>query len=110
VNETNEFENSPEEDPSRFLIGSYKEAIRDLRTVCQDKPPTRYQARLRRAEQIVSAQTAGRRLEVETEFAVAAFGPLWARERTQWSVISDLLAWAESGRCASAEYRFAGCR
>jgi very-short-patch-repair endonuclease len=58
-------------------------------------PPRRYPERLKLAEQIVAAQSAGRRLEGETEFAAAAFGPLWAAERTQWGLIGGLLTWAD---------------
>jgi very-short-patch-repair endonuclease len=81
--------------PFRSLIGSYRRAIRDLRAVCRGEPPRRYGARLQLAEHIVAAQTAGRRLESETEFAAATFGPLWARECTQWGLIGSLLNWVE---------------
>jgi hypothetical protein len=81
--------------PFRFFFGSYRQAIQDLRAVCRDDPPRRYPERLKLAEQIVAAQSAGRRLEGETEFAAAAFGPLWRAERTQWELIGGLLTWAD---------------
>lgn len=79
--------------PFRLFIRSYRHAIGNLRAVCRDKPPRRYQERLKLAEQIVAAQTAGRQLERETEFGATIFGPLWAREDTRWEAIGRLLDW-----------------
>lgn len=79
--------------PFRLFIQPYKQAIRDFRAVCRDKPPRRYKERLKLAEEIVAAQTAGRQLEREAEFAAMTFGPLWAREETRWEAIGRLLDW-----------------
>jgi very-short-patch-repair endonuclease len=79
----------------RSFAGRYQRALADLRSLCREKPPRRLQDRLVLLDKLIAAQSARRKLEDEEEFGQAALGPVWASERTQWTIAEGLLAWAD---------------
>jgi hypothetical protein len=74
----------------RSLIGRYRRAIADLRSLCRESPPKRLQDRLALLDKLIAAQLARRKLGDEREFGCAVLGSIWAFETTQWTAVEAL--------------------
>jgi hypothetical protein len=86
----------------RSLIGRYRRAIADLRSLCRESPPKRLQDRLALLDKLIAAQLARRKLGDEREFGCAVLGSIWAFETTQWTAVEALLTWANEAEHESS--------
>ncbi|MBL9127281.1 MAG: DUF3320 domain-containing protein, partial [Verrucomicrobiales bacterium] len=80
----------------RFLDGSYRRALADLRSVAKSDIPSNFEARLAFADHLVAGQTALRALRKAHDLAASAFGGAWRAERSDWTLLRDIVAWVDA--------------
>jgi len=90
----------------RIFSPRYRQAVTDLRSLCRGKPPRKTKERLALLAKLIMAQSARRKLEMERDFGSAVLGSIWASEKTRWTAVEALLAWAEEADKCDAPFDF----
>jgi hypothetical protein len=74
----------------------YRTAQTDLRAICRQQPPKRYEACIELVEKIKRAQTARRLFVEQGAFLAAVLGPVWNEFETDWAEATALSKWTHA--------------
>jgi very-short-patch-repair endonuclease/DNA polymerase III delta prime subunit len=80
----------------RFLIGSYKRAVKQLRAVCKANLPKDNSTRLQYAEAILDAKRLTAMLKEHEALAGELFGSRWQNRRSDWPALNEATAYLQT--------------
>ncbi len=81
----------------RILNGSYRRAVATLRGILAGPVPKSLGERLPIVDSLIAGQEAARAIATDDSLGVAAFGKLWRREKSDWSLLETIERW--DGKC-----------
>ncbi len=79
----------------RFLNGDFKRAKMLISSILATAAPTPVGEQLKQLDKLIANQKALVRLSSDDDLGRAAFGSLWRRERSDWSALEKIVAWAQ---------------
>lgn len=79
----------------RFLNGDFKRAKTLVSSILTTAGTMPVGEQLQQLDKLIANQKALSRLSSDDALGRAAFGPLWRRERSDWSALAKIVAWAE---------------
>jgi len=84
----------------RWLNGSYRQALAQLRSVVKTGLPKNYDERLALLDDLIAAYKAQRVMAGASAAAKSAFGQVWQDRKTDWDLAESILGWVEQQSCA----------
>lgn len=79
----------------RWLNGSYRQALNQLRSVSKGAFPKAYADRLALVDDLIAGHKAQQVLAAAATAAKSAFGSVWRDRNTDWDLADSILAWVE---------------
>lgn len=80
----------------RFLIGDYKKAVKQLRSVCKNELPKDNGARLKYAEDLLEEKRLRAQINEYGDQAATLFGSRWQKERSAWKELQAAAAYLQT--------------
>ncbi|NUO76072.1 MAG: DUF3320 domain-containing protein [Lysobacter sp.] len=79
----------------RWLNGSYRQALNQLRSVMRTPLPKPYEERLALLDDLIAAHKAQHVVAGAAAMAKSAFGSVWRDRNTDWDLADSILSWVE---------------
>ena len=80
----------------RFLIGSYKKAVKQLRSVCKNELPKDNATRIQYAEDMLEEKRLKVLLNEHESLAAELFGSRWKNTRSDWKALREATVYLQS--------------
>ncbi|WP_240410042.1 DUF3320 domain-containing protein [Flavisolibacter nicotianae] len=80
----------------RFLVGSYKSAVKQLRAVCKNELPKDNAERLKYVEDILEAKRLHEAIGAQSEIGEELFGRRWQKEKSDWNNLEEVAAYLQT--------------